>query len=476
MPIKLLPTAALCLLTSLLLTWIQPACAGDLQQAAPTLNGAGISIIQAEATLTSGTNDTFEVNPSVAGLPPSIFTYINSGGSIATTFPNTVGMESSHADEVAANLAAVAPGISTLDNYDASYYYDNVVSAGLLPTSINPVLHNAQIVNQSFVFTGYTQSDLLAIDQAYDSYAATNNVLFISAAGNSVSPAVPPSTAYNSIGVNALSLSPATSATLGGRSVPELTAPGDATSFSTPYVTGVAALLLQAADAGAGGAGTETAASDIRTMKALLLNGATKPAGWSDTSTQPLDPVYGSGIVDAYQSWLELTAGKHTALSSSGANSALTPSGNLVLTAGWDLGSLPGGNTTNHYFFTAPQLGIPADTLTATIDWNVTDWDANNNPIFNNLDLALYNVTTNTPERIGISDSTVDNLQQLYLTDLAPGDIYDLRVYQASSPESGGTTYGLAYSVVPEPSTLALLAAGVLGLVAWRRRRGIKHG
>jgi hypothetical protein len=334
-------------------------------------------------------------------------------------------------------------------------------------------LHNAPIVSQSFVDPD--PSDTLSLNQAYDSYAANYNVLFISAAGNSVSPPQAPSTAYNGICVNALSLSPATSAALGGRSIPDLTAPGDETSYSTPIVTGAAALLLQAADQGAGGAGTVASASDIRTMKALLINGASKPAGWSHTSTQPLDAVYGSGVVNVYQSWLELTAGRATALASTGANSSLQPPTNLPLSSGWDLGTVSGSNSTNHYFFAAPANSTGSDTLTATIDWNVTDWDGNMNPLFNNVNLALYNATTSS--FVSISDSTVDNLQQLYVTGLVPGDTYDLRVYDASSGQNAGaTTYGLAYSVVPEPSTfILLLAATACGaVVAVRRRRKVQ--
>ncbi len=478
------------LLTVLCLTWSQ-ARGSDLdtigvtalEQADPTLTGAGVAVIQAEASLTSGVgaaNDTFEVNPASAGLPASIFTYVNSGGSIAAAFPNNVGPESSHADAVASYLAAVAPGISSLDNYDASYYYYNLVAAGERPSAVNPALHDAQIVNQSFIFSGVTSAEVAAIDREYDSYAAANNVLFVSAAGNSVSPPQPPSSAYNGICVNAFSLSPATSSAAGGRSMVDLTAPGNETSYSTPYVTGAAALLLQAANEGDGdgGAGTATAAGDVRTLKALLLNGAGKPAGWSHTATQPLDPVYGAGMLNVYQSWLELKAGQQTASPSAGADSALQPPPSLPLSSGWDLGSLPGGNTTNHYFFTAPATAAASDTLTATIDWNVTEWDRNDNAIFNSLDLALYDVTTDTPSLVSISDSTIDNLQQLFVTGLVPNDTYDLRVYQASSPVGGGTTYGLAYSVapntataVPEPAVFALLAAGVCGLLACRWRK-----
>jgi hypothetical protein len=454
-----------------------------LRQAEPTLTGAGVVVIQAEASLTSGTgaaNDTFQVNPLSVGLPPNIFTYINSNGSIANSFPNSVGAESSHADSVASTLASIAPGISGLDNYDATFYYSNIIATGQAPSSFNSALHNAEIVNQSFVFTNTTPSSAAAIDKAYDSYASANNVLFISAAGNSVSPPSPPSSAYNGICVNAYALSPATSATAGGRSIPELTAPGNETSYSTAYVTAAAALLLQAANNGDGGTGTATEAGDARTLKALLLNGATKPAGWSHTATQPLDPVYGAGMLNVYDSWLELKAGKQTASASAGSNSSLQPPANLRLSSGWDLGSLPDGSTTNHYFFSAPATGASGDTLSATIDWNVTAWGLGSSPLLNYVDLALYDVTTSTPSLVSISDSTVDNLQHLYVTGLVPGDIYDLRVYDASARVNGGAeTYGLAFSaepvtsVVPEPSSLVLLlAAGVCSLAAilWRGR------
>ena len=108
-------------------------------------------------------------------------------------------------------------------------------------------------------------------------------------------------------------MSPATSGpTSDGRSKPDLTAPGSETSYSTAEVSGAAAILLQAASRGDGGAGTATSASDIRTLKALLLNGATKPTGWTHTDTAPLNPQYGAGVVNVDQSWLELKSGNQT--------------------------------------------------------------------------------------------------------------------------------------------------------------------
>ena len=205
--------------------------------------------------------------------------------------------------------------MSTIDNYQADYYYNNLIAPGILPSSIDSRLHDAQVVNQSFIFVSDSGQPIEdpTVDQNYDNYAALHGVLFVSAIGNGPStiPPASPSSAYNGIGVAALNISgpPTMGPTTDGRSKPDITAPGSYTSFSTPYVSGCAAILMQAAARGDGGAGTQTIAGDIRTVKALLLNGATKPAGWTHTSTQPLDTTYGAGEVNVFNSWKELRAG-----------------------------------------------------------------------------------------------------------------------------------------------------------------------
>ena len=444
-----------------------------LQAINPTLTGSGIDIIQAEAD--NGPTNCFEVNPSSVSLPPSIFTYINSTGTIATAnFPNSVGTESSHADGVASIIAGIAPGLSGIDNYDASYYVNNVIGPGVTPASINAALHNAPIVNQSWAYEG---TSVPAWDQPFDQYAEQNNVLFINAAGNPDTPGsngtpMSPSTMYNGICVNATGVA-TKGPTADGRSKPDLIAPAGETSFAAPVVTGAATILLQAANNNAGGPNTAAAAGDIRTMKALLLNGATKPAGWSHTSTAPLDPYWGSGIVNVYQSYQELAAGRQTvSVASTAGTSQISAPANLVLSSGWDLGSLSSASVANHYFFTAPSTGAATDSLTATIAWDAEQWDSSGNAIINNLFLALYD-TTDTTSSVAISDSMVDNVQQIDASGLVPGRTYDLEVYEpAAVVNNGAETYGIAYSVVPEPSTLLLLAAlSVCGIAAFLRRK-----
>jgi len=444
----------------------------------PTLTGSGIAIGQVEALSAAGDTD-YEVNPGVVGQTVDQmvgkFIYTGTDGSTSTVFPNTVGTESGHANTVAdilygdtdtANPEGVAPAVSEIENFDAAYFAYTIVPDS---TAID-----ARIVNQSFVLDG------TAADQGYDNYAAAHNTLFISANGNSGTP-VSPSTSYNGIGVAAYEGASAVGPTLDGRSKPDITAPGDATSDSAPLVSGAAVLLLQAAGRGDAGAGTAGDASDARVLKALLLNGAVKPADWTHTDTAPLDPKYGAGILNVYNSYMNLRAGEY---GNSGATSgavAAIDSGGIVPDEGWDLSSITNAldgtgnyvNQSNHYLIDLASDAGSAFTLTSTLTW----WRQSGQQDINNLDLYLFDATTGTT--ISLSDSTVDNVQQLYVPNLLPGQ-YDLVVVKnGGAPLSGsGTvvtpseTYALAFnfSPVPEPSVSWLLLLAFAALPAVVRR------
>src|SRR5207248_2857450 len=111
----------------------------------------------------------------------------------------------------------------------------------------------------------------------YDDYAAQYGTLFVSAVGNGDIPVAPPSTCFNGIGVGVYGGPSSAGPTDDGRCKPDIISPGGPpgtqTSFSTPFVSGAAAVLLQAANRGDGG-GNTNAAGNARTLKALLLNGA----------------------------------------------------------------------------------------------------------------------------------------------------------------------------------------------------------
>ncbi len=518
---------------------------------APTINGSGVDVMQPEASQGWNYNvegDEFEVNPASVNQPAANFSYLSYSGTNTTTFVS--GLESNHADMVAGLFygnnetytydnthTGVAWGVSHIYSVDASvalnyynggpqytpfilpyYYYPNGGEPAA-PTS-TPL-----IVNDSWVANPGTVSDGSYV-QGLDQCAAKFNMLFINAIGNGTpngpSKISPPATMYNGIAVADYNgtetngvFSPASGApatwvgpTPGGRSKPDITAPTPYTdtSFTTPIVSGVAALLTQAAMDNVGGTGTAGNATDMRAIKALLLNGAVKPQGWTNNYTRvlsgtgtsqtqtltylapsnvtstPLDPRYGAGVVNALNSYENLAGGEHNFNGSVSAaytaGVALSFSFDSAAASyepgpeGWNLASISnssGTNVSQHYMFNLAGSVRTTYTLTATLAWNL---DASATSI-NNLYLALVNSAGTV---VGQSNSNIDNVQQLYLNGLTAG-AYDLEVLKpGGTMVSNAETYALAYNFVaaPEPSCALLLTAALgLALLAPRYRRRI---
>lgn len=439
----------------------------------PTLKGNGITVVQAEATDYFNPNDPdgtmpydpqfdhndFEVNSvGDTNIPSTVpITYINAQGQSQAGFPNSVGFESAHADSVAdvlfGNLGA-APGLAAVLNYNANYFLLNNVANNI------PVA--AKVVNQSFTDEQGDANGTSVLDQVYDNYVETNGTIIVTAAGNGGA-IQDPGTAYNVItvgafdnGFQATSVGP----TADGRSKPDIAAPADLTSFATPWVSGIAAIMVQAGTRGTGG--NATAAVQPMVVKALLPNGAVKNDGWTHTTTSPLDPTTGAGIVNAYNSYMNL-AGGFAAKSATthvliGTNHPAPTASTFQHHLGWTSGSVTASLLTDgvdHYFL---DLSAPAASygLTATLVWDraaggVTDTtDSNGNPVtqyqittLQNLDLYLYNMDTHT--FVDSSVSTVDNVEELYETNLAPGH-YDVQVLLHGGTLSTETqNYALAW-------------------------------
>jgi len=328
-----------------------------LRMATTNLNGAGIRVAQPEANNgDNGSTNSWEVNPNNVAQPVVLFAY-TSGLGASTSYPNSVGDWSSHADAVGNNFYGLPNGVATnvahVDNYEGNYFFDSIISATPSPNINDPV------VNQSFIFGSVPSQVTIAqqqqIDSDYDNYAAKYNTLFISGAGNS-GPAsgsvCPPATCYNGIGVGAYGTSASSVGPTedNGRAKPDITAggsPADLTSFSTPYVSGAAAVLMQAGLRGDGGDDTNSAA-DIRTVKALLLNGAVKPADWTNNPPSPLDPRYGAGVLNVFDSYKQLAGGQHgcivsTTVSTGGAHPPTGAAGTVGVLSGWDFNTNTSG-------------------------------------------------------------------------------------------------------------------------------------
>ena len=357
-----------------------------LKRFAPDLTGCGVHVAQAEAS-----SPGWQANPVAVGVTECQMVWTCGGGS-ATNFPNSLGSESDHANEVSRLFFSVAPGATRLDNYEASYFIDHIIP--------NQVPISARIVNQSFAYF----ARITHIDQQYDNYAAKHHVLFVSGAGNA-GWVGSPGTAYNGISVGAFGGSSCVGPATDGRCKPDITAPAGMTSFSTPLVSGAAAVLMQAG------------ATDMRLVKALLLNGALKPADWTNRPTAPLDPRYGAGIVNVFNSWRQFRGGQHA--------------GPVVRSRrGWDIATIA-SNEVRQYL-----MDVPSSTITATLVW-LRNYGCTN---IVNLNLKLR---SEAGDMVAASTSVLDNVEHLHLPSLPSGRY----VIEVSS--DAAETYALVFDSGP---------------------------
>lgn len=229
-----------------------------------------------------------------------------------------------------------------------------------------------------------------------------------------------------------------------GRSKPDIVAPGSllelptlsggwsvgsGTSFATPLVAGGATLLIDMGrDRGMN--------TDATVIKSVLMNSADKLAGWSHTSTSPLDPQFGAGQMNLQSAYAQYDAGEQDP--------------GTVGTVGWDYGTIVGA-VENTYDI---NLDLPAGSqLAATLVWNRDVSSSTSNiettvyaasPLAN-LDLFLYEAG-DPATSVASSVSSLDNIEHLFLSIPNEGH-YALGVRGASvlvDPRS----YSLAWHVI----------------------------
>lgn len=414
----------------------------------PSILGTGIPVAQPEG----GDGFHFETNPALN--PSAVFTFISALGS-TTNYPNAVGGYSDHAASVGITYysgSGVAPGVPRVDNYEALFFITNKV-VPLMPIT-------AQVVNQSFILTE-------SLDTSYDTYAAMYNVLFVSGMNNAPDTPPSPGSCYNGIGVGIISATAQTSVgpTSDGRAKPDIVSPHFCcSSFATPAVSGSAALLLQAASANDGGASTASIATNSATIKALLLNGAVKMTNWTNGVRRPLDARYGAGVLNMYNSDLQLRSGRHVAVASNSvtagaAHPPTSDTGNVSSLRGWDYSSIQStvpSDRVAHYYFNLPT-NSGAFSATATLVWKKPA-----GPLAN-LDLFLYNTTNGN--LVTSSTSSVDNVEHIFVPKL-PAGRYDLQVLKRGGVTQFGTeNYALAFDF--SPVILSIARSGTNVLVSW---------
>jgi hypothetical protein len=448
-----------------------------LRAVTTNVDGCGIRVAQAEAPFNTTPPYSFEVTPgnTLVQQPAGLFAYISDLGS-SSTFPNSVGIDSGHADSVAGIYYGIPGGVATnvvhVDNFEADYFYNSIISA-TSPTNIND-----PVVNQSFIFCNsdyshYSAGDEQLVDSQYDDYAAQYKTLFVSGAGNggptNQSRVYPAATCYNGLGVAAYGGSSCVGPTLdNGRCKPDIAAPASATSYCTPQVAGAAAVLMQAGLRGDGGGDTNSAA-DIRTVKALLLNGAVKPADWTNNPSSPLDYRYGAGVLNVFNSYKQLAGGKHGGVISTtnaigGAHPPPGGVGNIGAFSGWDFNTNSSGtnfDSVNHYYFNVTNNSIGSKyAATATLVWNRQLGETS----INDLNLFLFDAANSN--LVTCSTSLVDNVEHVFVPQLAQGR-YDLQVWKAGGIGivSNAEPYALAWEFFS--SSLSASKSGTNILISW---------
>ncbi len=257
------------------------------------------------------------------------------------------------------------------------------------------------------------------------------------------------------------------------------------TSTSSAVVAGAAALLNDMA--------YDRYASNVRShdgqvIKAVLLNSATKIAGWSNAqvtdgtgvvrTTQALDYNSGAGALNLNAAFDQFSAGT---------NDLSGTAGGAIQGIGWDYGVVA-QNGSNSYSFAQVLTG--GTQLNATLNWFVgrsyagTTFDGfvnSSDDYFNNLALQVFRTDVpGQPRLVAESNAAYINTEHLSFV-LPDTGLYQLRVTWMGErydlTNNASQTYGLAWSsvtAVPEPGTLVMLLAGV-AVVGWRASRTVRR-
>jgi hypothetical protein len=450
-----------------------------LGAAIPT--GAGVNVMQIEASLVSSTDPGYPIYAPDVSSPMFAGKSFSFPGAPSTTV-------SSHATSVGGifyGADSIASGITSIAVYNAADWLQGIDTA----SAAAPV-NGSRVANDSWVGSGGTAADTGIILRLVDRETQLDQLIQVVGMPYDSSPLL--ASAYNVIsvgetaGLNSYGTQAVDSVYVAGRSAPDIVAPMSTTSDATPVVAAAAALLVGVAHtAGAAlstgstyvsGVGTLYDAEQAVTIKAALMAGADRVTNNASTTANitdygtnghltgnGLDDRYGAGQLDVLNSYQIIAAGEQHSMEGG------SISGGYIRAQGFDyvaaFGGSGGSNTTATYKFNATANSE----LAACLTWNIGV--ANNATLattLHHLALELYDVTTHSV--VASSASGVDNTQNLWVN-LVAGDSYDMLV---QSNESGNFSwpYALAWNITPAPvplpatGWLLLSALGSVGLLA----------
>lgn len=340
------------------------------------------------------------------------------------------------------NTLSVAPGVNDVSVWNVNSWLTTaslrVGSGGSAAPFSTPA--GIRVHNHSWIGSfGNTTNDNDAL-RRIDFVANRDNVLFTVGVNNGAGSAAQPmmAYAYNTIAVGLSDGNHAAQPTPAGidgpgRRKPDIVAPGQFTSFSTPVVGAAASLLFDAAlrDPAVSG---NTNANKVVTVKAALMAGTTHRAAWSNgaptsgasrgITATPLDPTYGADLLNVDRAHRIFTAGE--------SNGAAAPQlSTFTPAAGWDYIASPVSGSSTYYTF---RVNAPIDELSVAATWfrqvalNFTT------STLQNIDLRLWRVngaslaSISGDAGVGVfasgnveSNSLIDNTEHLFVRNLAAG-------------------------------------------------------
>jgi len=382
---------------------------------------------------------------------------------------STNGADSTHATSVATigfgDFTGIAPDVLRIDTFKVfdwplgpgDWLTDSYLNfGGGLPV----VCDDLFVQNHSWTAGAQYDASTLEVIRRTDHALRRDDVVAVAGVANSPGIPVPPmlGACYNAISVgnaNGQSSYGPVGGEGAGRSKPDIVGPYGVTSYSTPVVSGCAAMLRQTAEEMG-----EVDRARAETIKAVLLSGATKeefaqwPAPWrrlhNGVFLEPLDRRFGAGEVNIDNS--------HRILSSNEKDGTdLTLDG----PEGWDYEAVTEADGVRRYYV---HLGLGRwSSFSATVTWmrRVTPTGKGENAFatseatLSTIELRLFAVNPDMSigSLIDQSISPIDNVQHLFQPDLPGNRRYKLEVRLVNLP-SGQQSEHFA--------------------VAWHAKRGVR--
>lgn len=459
------------------------ALSAQLGGAVPT--GAGVVVTQVEAP--SGGYQPSSTTSGTGNFEGKTFAFRSSASTLS-------GHAAAVGNNFYGNSSALAPGITTIDSYEAGDWLgvNPGVNSNVLQynTPNNPLvsLNGSRVVNHSWIYTGANYLQALELLERNDWLIATDDIIQVAGTNNGSSSINQALFAYGantiSVGLSNLNHGKGTPTALtptgtGGHQVyglqgtyqhprPDLVVPESATSWATPVVGSAAALLIQASKDNPTWSTTSyvspriptqtiRAADTSEVIRAALLAGADRM--YYNTDGVRLLDYRGSASVEAANG-LDTRVGagqlnirnSYNILAGTQQIGAATGNGTAIADAGFDYDAAFGGDASSNnvakYTFTGGWTG---QNFAAALVWNanieigdITGFGGVESAAnIHDFNLKLWDISTvGSPVLVAQSISDRENTENIF-TSLVAGKNYQLEV---SSVNLVNWDYGLAWN------------------------------